>query len=87
MERYARDDGVTSDEGSDLARLRRENTRLRQERDLLKSRGLRRDGERDPVSMYRLIAAQKPNPVSVACELLGVSRSGLRLDVQGAVGS
>ena len=31
-----RDDGVTSDEREELARLRRENTRLRQERDLLK---------------------------------------------------
>jgi transposase len=31
-----RDDGVTTDEREELARLRRENTRLRQERDLLK---------------------------------------------------
>jgi transposase len=31
-----RDDGVTSDEREELARLRRENVRLRQERDLLK---------------------------------------------------
>ena|SRR5215217_748364 len=31
-----RDDGVSSDERDELARLRRENTRLRQERDLLK---------------------------------------------------
>ena len=31
-----RDDGVTSDEREELARLRRENTRLKQERDLLK---------------------------------------------------
>jgi transposase len=31
-----RDDGVTSDEREELARLRRENTRLRHERDLLK---------------------------------------------------
>src|SRR4051795_2708623 len=31
-----RDDGVTSDERAELARLRRENQRLRQERDLLK---------------------------------------------------
>jgi transposase len=31
-----RDDGVTTDERAELARLRRENTRLRQERDLLK---------------------------------------------------
>ena len=31
-----RDDGVTTNEREELARLRRENTRLRQERDLLK---------------------------------------------------
>ena len=31
-----RDDGVTTDERAELARLRRENTRLGQERDLLK---------------------------------------------------
>jgi transposase len=31
-----RADGVTTDEREELARLRRENTRLRQERDLLK---------------------------------------------------
>ena len=33
---HERDDGVTTDERAELARLRRENTRLRQERDLLK---------------------------------------------------
>ena len=36
IDRRERDDGVTSDERAELARLRRENTRLRQERDLLK---------------------------------------------------
>ena len=36
LDRRERDDGVTSDERAELARLRRENTRLRQERDLLK---------------------------------------------------
>jgi transposase len=36
LDRHERDDGVTSDERAELARLRRENTRLRQERDLLK---------------------------------------------------
>jgi len=34
--RHERDDGVTSDERAELARLRRENVRFRQERDLLK---------------------------------------------------
>jgi transposase len=35
-DRHERDDGPTTDERVELARLRRENTRLRQERDLLK---------------------------------------------------
>jgi transposase len=36
VDRHERDDGLTSDEREELARLRRENTRLKQERDLLK---------------------------------------------------
>jgi transposase len=36
IDRHERDDGVTTDEREELARLRRENLRLRQERDLLK---------------------------------------------------
>lgn len=36
INRRERDDGVTTDERAELARLRRENQRLRQERDLLK---------------------------------------------------
>ena len=36
LDRRERDDGVTTDERAELARLRRENQRLRQERDLLK---------------------------------------------------
>lgn len=36
IDRRERDDGLTSDEREELARLRRENQRLRQERDLLK---------------------------------------------------
>jgi transposase len=36
IDRHERDDGLTTDERQELARLRRENTRLRQERDLLK---------------------------------------------------
>ncbi len=41
------------------------------------SRGLLRSGDRDPVSVYRMISAEKAStPVSVACALLGVSRSG-----------
>jgi transposase len=36
IDRRERDDGVTTDERAELARLCRENTRLRQKRDLLK---------------------------------------------------
>jgi transposase len=36
LDRHERDDGVTTDERAERARLRRENQRLRQERDLLK---------------------------------------------------
>jgi transposase len=36
IDRHERDDGLTSDEREELRRLRRENVRLRQERDLLK---------------------------------------------------
>jgi transposase len=36
IDRRERDDGLTSSEREELRRLRRENTRLRQERDILK---------------------------------------------------
>jgi transposase len=36
VDRQERDDGLTSDEREELRRLRRENVRLKQERDLLK---------------------------------------------------
>ena len=36
LDRHERDDGLTGDERDELRRLRRENVRLKQERDLLK---------------------------------------------------
>jgi transposase-like protein len=78
-DRRERTDVPTSAELEELRALRRENARLKQERDPLKtSRGLLRSRrERAPVTAYRLISAEKARtPVSVACQLLGVSRSG-----------
>jgi transposase len=45
--------------------------------DLEKSRGLLRQGERQPVAVYRSVAAQKAShSVKTPCRVLGVSRSG-----------
>jgi hypothetical protein len=39
--------------------------------------GSLRSGDRDPVSVYRIISAERASfPVSVMCEVLGVSRFG-----------
>ncbi|MFN8161386.1 MAG: IS3 family transposase [Solirubrobacterales bacterium] len=71
-------EGLSSEEREELRRLRKENARLKQEREILKrAGGLLRKGDRDPVSVYRMISAERASfPVSIQCELLGVSRSG-----------
>lgn len=60
LDRGERDDGLSSDEREELRRLRRENARLKAgARDPQASRGLLRSGDRDPVSVYRIISAEK----------------------------
>ena len=66
---------LTGDERRELEQLRRENARLRMERDILKSRGLLR--ERDESVPCRFIAAEKARvPIRPMCQTLGVSPSG-----------
>jgi putative transposase len=72
-----RAEGVTSDEGEELRRLRREVRVLREEGEILKSGGLLRQGERDPVAVFRFIEAEKANhAIATMCRVLRVSRSG-----------
>jgi putative transposase len=69
-----RQDGLTSDEKAELAQLRRENRVLREERDILKSSGLLREGER---VKFAFIAAERASfPTAFMCRHLGVSKSG-----------
>ncbi|WP_424991540.1 IS3 family transposase [Naumannella halotolerans] len=77
----ARDDGpppaLDADERAELERLRVENTELRMDREFLKKAALLRDGESEPVSCYRLMAAEKATyEIARMARLLGVSRSG-----------
>ncbi|WP_429925424.1 IS3 family transposase (plasmid) [Agrobacterium vitis] len=68
--------GPHEDTAKELARLRKENEILRQERDLLKKAGrLLCKGNHE--MKFKVIAAEKANvPVQRACTLLGVSESG-----------
>jgi transposase-like protein len=84
-DRGERSDGQTSAEREELRALRRENARLKQEKEILRqaARLLRPGG--DPVSRFRFIAAEKDHhPISWMCDLLGVSGSGYHAWVAGA---
>ncbi|MEW6724898.1 MAG: IS3 family transposase [Bacillota bacterium] len=69
---------LTTGAKAELQRLRRENKVLREEREILKKAGgLFHEGERDPVSRYQFIEAEKAHhSVSLMCRILKVSRAG-----------
>lgn len=71
-------EGPTCEARPDLARLRRENRLLREEREILKEDcGFLRPEDRSAAMKYRLIDAQKPHhAVSRLACALAVSRSG-----------
>src|SRR3954469_17551848 len=71
-------EGLTSDEREELRRLRREvRTLNRGTPDPQKSRGLLREGQRDPAVIFRFVAAKKAeHSIKTMCRVLGVSRSG-----------
>ena len=73
-----RSDGLTSSEREELRNLRRENKRLRVEREILKSRGLVRSGVRlsAPEAFEFVRANQAEFSVRLMCEVLSVSPSG-----------
>lgn len=70
--------GLPTDEREELRRLRRENKSLREEREILKSRGLVRSGNRlAPAEGCGVVRAhQAQYPVVTLCRVLGVSPSG-----------
>ncbi|AWS48603.1 IS3 family transposase [Streptosporangium sp. 'caverna'] len=73
-----RADGLTSAERDELARLRRENKILREEKDVLrKAGGFLRAGDGSAEMKFRLIHAEKDHhDVSLLARVLGVSRQG-----------
>ncbi|MEV0974978.1 IS3 family transposase [Microtetraspora glauca] len=73
-----RQDGLTSAEKDELARLRRENKILREEKEILrKAGGFLRAGDGSAEMKYRLIDAEKDHhDVSLLARVLGVSRQG-----------
>ena len=72
-----RDDGPTSLEREELARLRKENRQLRMERDILKGCGLVCSGRARLVEVFKFMTVnQAVYPVQLMAKVLGVSRSG-----------
>ena len=83
-------EGLTTDEREELRRLRRENRIAhRGARDPEKSRGLLRQGQRDPAVIFGFIAAKKAeHSIKIMCRVLGVQPLGLsRLAGAQAVGA
>ncbi|MEV5898332.1 IS3 family transposase [Nonomuraea fuscirosea] len=73
-----RQDGLTSAEKDELARLRRENKILREEKEILrKAGGFLRAGDGSAEMKFRLVHAEKDHhEVSLLARVLGVSRQG-----------
>jgi transposase len=78
-----KDGGVTSPEREQLTKLRRENHRLRQERDILAKAaawfapGLSAEGDRRPERVFRFMSTHQAEfPIATMARVLGVSVSG-----------
>jgi transposase len=81
-----RTDGLTTAEREELRRLRRENRELREEREILARPRFLRQGDRSPVSCYRLIDAEKAHhDVSRLARVRGVHARAITPRCAGCV--